>query len=887
MPDILNEICPEPQLWESPAVRLVLDGMTESFVVYDKSLRVVFVNRALASFLNLGEAFYLGKTHWELWPAMKGSVVESSFEKALKTGESQSCAYYYPDSDTWFDIRMVAQGEYLHVVFRDITESMRDEQHLEKDSTFRYIIDAIPHIAWVTDGYDQVVHMNARWCEYTGQRDWSRPTVLSTIHPADLETVRTNSARSHGSGQPGSYEIRLRRFDGAYRWHRVRTTALVGSSRWLGTSTDIHEEVLQRQAIEESEKRLRMALHAVNSGVWDFDLESKDGTWSEECWQLIGADPSKPPTLQTLIEQMHPDDRERCVSAIEDAAAMRQGYEVEYRVLHPEKGERWLVSVGSPVDGPSVRLTGITYDITERRLKDQALRESEERYRLVTTTIPQLIWACRMDGYCDYLSQQWEDYTGVPTEDHLGHGWIEALHPDDRDATYTAWMAAINGVAPYDVEYRMRRKDGAYRWFHARGECLRDADGNIVKWFGTSTDVHTERTKKDTLAFLVHLSESTRKLDDPADIMSTVAGLVGRFLSADRCIYAEATDDETLVVVGEYLREGVPGYLPEWRLSDLGEEDRAKMLAGQTVVYRDTQAAPVSDGAKDTYRKTGTHAVIRVPLHKDGRLVAALVVHQLDLRDWEANEIELVEIVTNRCWDAVARARIESQLRALNEELESRVKERTNDLEGFTYSVSHDLRTPLRAISSTSSILKEDFADLLPPEALFQLDRQAKAATKLGQLIDDLLKMSRIGRQEMVRQPIDLTEMALDIASSFKGYPARIEVEEDLKAFGDRRLIHILLENLLGNACKYSPDGGRIRFGRSDGVFSVSDEGIGFDMQYAHKLFLPFERLVRDEEFPGTGIGLANVQRIVERHGGRVWATGEVGRGATFSFTLG
>lgn len=224
--------------------------------------------------------------------------------------------------------------------------------------------------------------------------------------------------------------------------------------------------------------------------------------------------------------------------------------------------------------------------------------------------------------------------------------------------------------------------------------------------------------------------------------------------------------------------------------------------------------------------------------------------------------------------------------------LERRVAQRTSDLEaavreleGFTYSVSHDLRGPLRAISAASMILREDFSSLLPPEAQQLLLRQADAAKRMGALIDDLLKLSRLGRQELHPETFDLSAMAAEIAHELRCV-ARVDIQEGMEGFGDPRLVRFVLLNLIENAVKFSPPSGVVRVHAVEGAFAVSDEGIGFEMEYEPKIFRPFERLVREEEYPGTGIGLANAHRIVQRHGGRIWAESEPGKGSTFYFTL-
>jgi PAS domain S-box-containing protein len=234
----------------------------------------------------------------------------------------------------------------------------------------------------------------------------------------------------------------------------------------------------------------------------------------------------------------------------------------------------------------------------------------------------------------------------------------------------------------------------------------------------------------------------------------------------------------------------------------------------------------------------------------------------------------------------------------MNEDLEARVDERTRqflvanrELEGFTYSVSHDLRAPLRAIISSSMILLEDFGPQLNASARHELERQASAAKRLAVLIDDLLKLSRLARLELHRGQVDLSALASAAARDLSGQhhtdQCEFRIQEGMVALGDPASLQLVLMNLMENACKFSKNSGLVEVGQTGNVFWVRDHGVGFEMQYSHKLFLPFERLVTDAEFPGTGIGLANVKRVVERHGGRVWGEGVPGEGATFSFTLG
>lgn len=253
--------------------------------------------------------------------------------------------------------------------------------------------------------------------------------------------------------------------------------------------------------------------------------------------------------------------------------------------------------------------------------------------------------------------------------------------------------------------------------------------------------------------------------------------------------------------------------------------------------------------------------------------------------------------------DIVKLEQAETEINQLNAALEQRVAERTSqleavnrELEAFSYSVSHDLRTPLRSIDGFSQALVEDYGDRLDTVGRDYIGRVRNAAQRMGILIDDLLQLARVTRIEMKRVPIDLSKMAYEVVGDLQKHrgfaQSPFHIQADLHAQGDPALLRVVMENLLDNAWKYSSKiahpkidvGSRVENGRM--VYFVQDNGVGFDMAYVNKLFGAFQRLHRVEDFPGTGVGLATVKRIVHRHGGEIWALGKPGAGALFSFTL-
>jgi PAS domain S-box-containing protein len=349
-------------------------------------------------------------------------------------------------------------------------------------------------------------------------------------------------------------------------------------------------------------------------------------------------------------------------------------------------------------------------------------------------------------------------------------------------------------------------------------------------------------------------------------------------------IYMRGLDGRYLLVNREYerlfgvRREKIVGLtdhdlFPRDTADDFRANDLMAISQGSPV--RMEESAPGDDG-------TRTYITVKFPLIDDtGRAYAICGIST----------------------DITERKRAEEEVRRLNEELEERVRHRTSELEAstreldaFAYSVSHDLRAPLRSLAGFSEVLLEDYADRLDETGQGYLGRIGANAARMARMIDDLLDLSRATRVELRRERVDVSAVARDVVEELRDADPERDVQavvaDGLVASGDPHLIRLILHNLLGNAWKFtarrSPAVIRVDVivRHEAPVFTVSDNGAGFDMRYVAKLFDPFQRLHSTTDFEGTGIGLAIVHRIVQRHGGRIWAESEPGQGATFFFTL-
>jgi PAS domain S-box-containing protein len=339
--------------------------------------------------------------------------------------------------------------------------------------------------------------------------------------------------------------------------------------------------------------------------------------------------------------------------------------------------------------------------------------------------------------------------------------------------------------------------------------------------------------------------------------------------------------DERMYELFGIERGDTPGASPDWR-ARMHPEDR---LVPDAILE---QAERGDEGFDTEFRVVWPD-----------RSVHYIKVYGRFVRDADGDPVRMIGITC----DITDRKYAEAEIRQLNAELEQRVLDRTAQLEGanaeleaFAYSVSHDLRAPLRHIDGFLGLLQQRMAGELDERSRHYMGVISDSASRMGQLIDDLLSFSRMGRHEMSASPVDLGELVQEVirvaGPETQERPVRWTIAPLPSVVGDRAMLRLVLENLIGNALKFTRDRPRAEIeigGEASGsqaVVFVRDNGVGFDMKYSDKLFGVFQRLHRTDEFEGTGIGLANVRRIIHRHGGRTWADAEVGRGATFYFSL-
>jgi len=731
----------------------ILEGVSEGFNTFDREWRYTYVNAAAAKMLGKTPEELLGRELWEMWPQAAESPFGAAYRRSVAENVPVQVEAFYPEPlNAWIEVRCYpSTADGLTLFFTDTTERKRTEERLRLlESAILQTGDGILIVKTAEEEFchPDPVFVNSAFQRLTGfTLEDLRREGLQLLHGPHLDTHRIE--RLHPGCPvkcPALLEQPAQRKDGSQFWAEFNFLPLANEhgnhTHCVWTCRDITE----RKRAQATSRLLSSIVECSDDAIVSKDTGGIVLSWNSGAERIYGY--SSEDMVGHPISRLVPPDRQDEWPDL--IRRLGNGEKIEhYETERIRKdGQRIIVSLTvSPIRDEEDRMAGasvIARDITPQKCAETARLLSEERYRALAMVTSQIVWTTNPSGEVEDIPM-WRAFTGQAIEQVRGWRWLEALHPDDRARTADIWSRSVKGQTYYSTEFRMRRRDGEYRWMAVHGVPVMDDAGTIREWVGT-------------------------------------------------------------------------------------------------------------------------------------------------------------------CVDITERKQAEEEIRRLNQDLETRVVERTaqweasnKELEAFAYSVSHDLRAPLRAIDGFSRILQEEIGSSMTPEARHYTDVVRSNAVQMGNLIDDLLSFSRLNRQPLNRQLVDMRALVRQVFDGLEreheGRRVEFVVGELPPCEADPALARQVVVNLLSNALKYSRlrERARIEVGAiapvslslpGTAVYYVRDNGAGFDMRYANKLFGVFQRLHRAEDYEGTGVGLALVQRIIMRHGGQVWAEAVVDQGATFYFTL-
>lgn len=720
----------------------------------DRTLRMKYANPATESMTGVKVADIIGKTLDENFPYLRDMNFPQRYAEVVRSGQEKTFEdMFYGDDrvmQACFSVKAFPlPNNHLGIAFENITEKVAIQQAVELSNACLKEAQEVGGVgSWEYDmTTGNLIWSDHTYCIYGVEKDSFHVTfdnVLAHYPEGDRDKVLAAFNKTLAERSELRIDHRILAGTGETRYVQEIGKVILSEE---GTPLRIVGSVVDITKRYQAEQEIRIFKIMSDTAVEGKAIADLNGNivYANKFWAEIHGFTQEELVGKHLSMFHSPQQLEEVGRAL--AELLKLGYFEPRDIghLHRNGAEFPMLMSGTVINDSSGKpqyISATAIDITERKAAEQelihakaeleelsnGLRASVERYKSYIEVTGQIEWTTPQDGQVEDMPN-WRKYTGQSIEEVKGWGWLKAIHPDDVERTSEVWNTSVATKSIYETEYRIRRHDGAYRYFLARGIPALKDDGSIREWVGTCIDITERRQAEDELK------------------------------------------------------------------------------------------------------------------------------------------------------------RYSAQIEASNKELES-----------FSYSVSHDLRAPLRHINGYVDMLNKRYRDELPEKARQYLDVVTGASQKMGTLIDDLLHYSRTGRQEVRKTLMDMNLPVMEVIEELKsdsiGRKINWEVSKLPEVYADYTLMKQVWANLLGNAFKYTSKCQTaeilVNYKEDDTefVFCISDNGDGFDMKYVHKLFGVFQRLHTEAEFEGTGIGLANVQRIVHKHNGRVWAESKQGEGAKFYFTI-
>lgn len=1109
--------------------RRLFEASKDGILILDAQTgKVDDVNPFLLQLLGYSYDELYGKYIWEIGVFKDIAASKEAFQTLqdneyiryedlpLETRNGQSIAVEFVSN-----VYLVDHHKVIQCNIRDITEHKLVEAKLQRSAAMLESIgNNTPDSIFVKDFEGRMLYASPgtlRALNKTAEQILGRIDTEWHPNPEEAKVLMANDRRVMESGQTLVTEEAFTDAQGMHTFLSTKSPLLNSTGQVIGLvglSSDITERKKAEDTLRESEARFRTMANSIPQLAW---IARADGFifWYNQRWYDYTGTTSEQMEgwgWQSVHDPMVlPEVMERWKMAI----ATGEPFDMEFPLLGADKIFRPFLTRVLPLkneQGHVIQWFGTNTDLTERKRAEEELALNEREFRLLAESMPQIVWTTRADGWNTYFNQKWVDYTGLTLEESYGHGWNKPFHPDDQQRSWDAWQNAVSHNAPYLLQCRLRRADGIYRWWLIHGVPVLDENGNIIKWYGTCTDINDLKQAEEAMLpsqnqfnlLILNIKSGVALIDDTGKFTVVNPSFLRMFGLKDDETIINVNDknwsdwqvfesDGTLLHVDEHpvrkaaitgkpVKDKLIGVrLPSggdliWMLVsanlvhgpdgsiqstictyyDITELKRAEEILKESeqkyrsifensldaiflaipnvqvlaanpaacAIFGMTEeelcrvgrrgiedptdprhAAAVEERARTGkvkyeathVRRNGSTFPSEVSsVIMDGGLRSLVILRDItarkraeqELRESEekfrnlfmnmTEEVHFWKLIrdeqgriktwqvmdinppTVKAWgresreDTIGRTADEifpgatehfmpiiqqimaegipysyenyfpppvdkyfrftsiplgeyffttgadvTRSRKAEESLKQQAKEledANKELESFSYSVSHDLKAPLRAIDGYSRMLLKKDVDKLSEDTIRKLDVIRSNAEKMNSLIDDLLSFSKVLSRGIAISEINMDKLAREVWAEIQAANTERELELRITSMlpgnGDPTLIRQVLFNLISNAVKFTKTRkpGIIEIDcyseKGNAIYFIKDNGVGFDMAYYDKLFGVFQRLHSHEEYEGTGVGLSIVQRIIVRHGGRVWAEGDVNKGATFYFTL-
>lgn len=828
--------------------------------------------------------------------------------------------------DAYFNVLFFPVQEGIILVAREVTDLELERKRMENsENYFRRLADTVPVMLWITRPDGTCTYVNQKWYDYTGHppeatlgRGW-----LSVVHPDDVDQMATGFEEANARQVAFNLEYRIKGADGIYRWILDSGSPVFDKNGvfegFIGSVINIDQRKQAENAVRQREGQFRQLADSMPQIVWTATADGYVDYYNKQWYLLIGEENEF--GNSSFLAHVHPDDYDRCLTSWLEVVRTGEPYEIEFRfkVKPPINAYSWFLVRARPIkneSGQIIKWYGTCTDIDEVKRIEHTLRESEERFRVVVNSAPVMVWMSDPQKRFTFFNKRWLEFTGRAMEQELWDGWKQGIYQDDLEGALAVYHEAFDAHSDFEVEFRMQRNDGEYRWIVCHGIPRFSYDGTFLGYIGSSIDIHERKTIRIELENRVaertqEISRKNQALEETTRTLKEINQQLQQRheeLRQSEERYLRMTNEVEDYAIILLSKEGL---IENWNKG-------AEKIKGYTADEIIGKHFRIFYNHADQQHRLPERLIEEAILHgkstyegwrirKDGSTLWAYTV--ITALHNDKNDIIGFSKVTR---DLTQRKLADDRLKMYAEQLEqkNRELERSNsELSSFSYVASHDLQEPLRKIQAFGNLIQQRDVANLSDTSKDYFERMVKAAIRMQNLIDSLLEFSRTTTARKNFENTDLNAL-LDEVKKELGH--RIEEKKAVIESSHLPTLTIipfqfrqLLSNLISNSLKYAREGitpvieikaNYVKAkelnekaalpGKDYFQFIVADNGIGFEQEYAEKIFDLFQRLHGRNEYSGSGIGLAICKKIVENHHGFMRAESEQGKGATFYFFI-